>query len=245
MRAALITAAALTLAGCGGGMPLMYSAHATPAHEVTAGAGFSGTMLTSSFPVSGRADDVEALRAGALSPGIAPWIGARVGFGGGFDAGLTYGGRAVRVDGRKSFTLTDSTALSLGLGASGILPQRRKDSDLRLGGFGGELPLLVGWRSRAEIYSVWIGARGGAELVRGERQLPEDPSSPGILVNDPVSGWHAHAGGVVGLRVGFKYLFAVLEVDAAMHWARGEIAGRDVAVRQVGVAPAGALVARF
>ncbi len=242
MRPALAT---LALCGCGGGVPLMHSAHPTPEHEVTVGAGFSGTLVTSSLPVSGAQADVDELRTGALSPGIAPWVGARLGFARGFDAGLLYSGRSVRVDGRKSFELTRSLALSLGLGAAGLLPQSRRGSDLRVGGFGGDVPLLFGWRSRADVYSAWIGARGGAELLRGVRELPSDAATPEIVVNEAVNGWHAWSGGVVGLRVGFRYVFAVLEVDAAMHWARGDIAGRPVSVSQLGVAPAGALVARF
>jgi hypothetical protein len=235
----------LCCAACGGGVPLMHAAHAVPQHEVTFGAGFSGTVVTSGLPTQGAASDIEALKAGGLSPGIAPWVGARLGFGRGFDAGLIYTGRGVRVDGRKSFALTDSLALSLGAGASGLIPHHRKSEGLRVGGFGADLPILFGWRSRAEIYSVWLGARGGVELLRGQHELPADPANPDLLFNESVSGWHAFAGALAGLRVGLKHVFTVLEVDAAMHWAQGTIGDRRVRTSQLGVAPGGALIVRF
>jgi hypothetical protein len=224
----------------------MHTAHATPKHDVTFGAGFSGTVITKSLPESGAVSDVDALKTGALAPGIAPWVGGRMGFGKGFDAGLAYTGRGVRVDGRKSFDLTNSVALSVGLGASGLFPHYREALGLRIGGFGGDMPILVGWRSRAEVYSAWIGARAGAELLRGQHDLPTDPADASPLVsNEAVQGWHASAGGLVGLRVGLRFIYAVLEVDGAMHWARATIGDRVVTVSQLGLAPAGALVIRF
>jgi hypothetical protein len=239
-----LAAACLACVGCGGGVPLMHSAHATPKGDITFGAGFSGTMLVAGLAASGAPADVEIVKNAGPAPGIAPWVGARVGFGQGFDGGLSYYGRSVRLDARKSFELPSSWAVSLSLAGSGILPQRRKDLDLRVGGFGGDVPLLIGWKSRAEIYSIWLGARGGGELLNGERALPPEPGAD-LAAVEAVKGWHAWTGGVFGMRIGFRYVYAVLEVDAAMHWAHATLADRPVDVRQFGVAPAGALVAKF
>ncbi len=143
------------------------------------------------------------------------------------------------------FGAEDQAALSLGVGVSGLLPKKDDDLGSRVGGFGGDVPLLVGWRSTADIYAVWAGVRGGAELLRGQRDLPEDPTDPTALLVEDVNGWHAHAGGLLGLRVGFRYIFAVFEVGGAMHWADGTVGDVDVAIQQFSIAPAGALIGRF
>jgi hypothetical protein len=231
------------LGACGGGAPLMYGAHALAPGEVTLGAGFSGNVP----PVqpSALADDEQAVFEGALGPGLAPFVAARVGVSDSFDAGLGYTGRTVRLDGRYSFALPRSFALSLGLGASGVLPRRHDELGSRVWGFGGELPLLLGWRSSADVYAVWLGARGGAERLRGQRERAADPLAPDTIEVESLDGRHLYAGPVVGMRVGFRYLFAALELDAAMHWAEGDLGGRAVSAAQWELAPAGALIARF
>ena len=231
--------------GCGGGMPLMHAVHAVAPGDVTMGAGFSGTTAPSAVTRDGAAGDLALLDAAAVAPGLAPWVGARIGLGHDLDAGLTYGGRAVRIDGRRVFALSPTVDLSLGLGATGLLPNRNDPLALRVGGFGGDVPVLVGWRSAGEIYSVWAGARGGGERLRGQRELPLDPGTPELQRTESIAGWHSWAGGLVGLRVGFRHVFAVLEVDAAIHWATFDIAARSASASTFAVAPAGALVAKF
>jgi hypothetical protein len=66
-----------------------------------------------------------------------------------------------------------------------------------------------------------------------------------LPVTEDVSGWHQYVGGVAGVRLGFRYLFAVLEIDAAMNWASGDVGAQSAALRAFGLAPAGALVGRF
>ncbi|MBM4358304.1 MAG: hypothetical protein FJ096_09360 [Deltaproteobacteria bacterium] len=233
------------LAGCGGGVPLMHTAHPVAKGDVTFGAGFSGVTAPVTASREGTPADGELVEAASVAPGLAPWIGGRLGFGAGLDAGLTYSGRAARLDLRRAFPLTGSVDLSVGAGASALLPHRRERLGLRVGGFGADVPVLVGWRSTGEIYAAWFGLRGGAELLRGRRELASDPLSPEILVNEPVGGRHGWAGGLVGMRVGFRHVFAVLEVDAAMHWVTADVAGRAVSSSQLAVAPAAALVSRF
>jgi len=230
----------------------MHAAHALDAQEVTIGGGFSGTVaihnsggLSDSSSTTAADDADQNLKQGAFAPGLAPWVSGRLGIEGGFEAGLTYSGRAIRVDGRRAFDF-GSTALSIGIGASGLLPKRNDDYGLRVGGFGGELPLLFGWRSQADVYAAWVGARGGVEVLRGQRDLEPDPlGPPGQALSEDLSGWHAHAGGLLGFRVGFRYLFAVMELGMAMHWAEGDIGDRSSAIGQLAVSPAGALIGRF
>ena len=73
---------------------------------------------------------------------------------------------------------SSSSALSVGLGASGLLPKRQEDIGLRIGGFGGDIPILFGIRSDADLYAGWIGVRAGAELLNGVREVPSDPLDP-------------------------------------------------------------------
>ncbi len=250
---ALVLLVAVVLAGCGGGAPLMHAAHALDAQEVTVGGGFSGTVALRSSgglaeklsPTAGADDADQNLEQGAFAPGLAPWVSGRLGFDGDFDGGLTYTGRSIRIDGRRAFDFGD-TALSLGLGVSGLLPKRHDDLGLRVGGFGGDIPLLFGWRSRADIYAAWVGARGGVEVLRGKRDIEPDPlGPPDQALSEDLSGWHAHAGGLFGFRVGFRYIFAVMELGMAMHWAEGDIGGRSSTIGQLSLTPSGALVGRF
>jgi hypothetical protein len=222
----------------------MHPAHPLGEGDVTMGAGFSGTLPVEP-PLTGGVVPERLWQESAFAPGLAPWVSGRLGIDGSFDAGLTYTGRAARVDARHAWVFEESTALSLGLGGSGLLPKRDDDLALRVGGFGFDVPLLLGYMSDADIYAVWLGARGGAEYLTGQRELLADPLDPSAPLSEKIQGWHAHAGGLVGMRVGFRYVFAVLELDAAMHWARGTIGANDVTAQMFTLAPAGALIVRF
>ena len=224
----------------------MHSAHVLAPDQMEVGAGFSSEFRFA--PTKTEADPLpeRMLDQAALSPGIAPWVGARLGFAEAFEAGLAYTGRTIRLDLRHAFELGEPTALSLGLGASGVLPRRRDDIGIRAGGGGLDLPILLGWRSSADILALWVGARGGFEVLDGEHQLEIDPAAPASEpVTERVTGWHEQVGGLVGLRVGFRYVFALLELDAAMHWASGDVGEQSAALRAFGLSPAGAIVGRF
>lgn len=234
----------LSATACGGGAPLMHPAHPLPEGDVTVGAGFSGRVAIAPSALSPEDTRDRALEEGAVAPGLAPWVGGRVGIGGDWEGGVTYTGRSARADIRHAFVF-DDLALSVGLGASGLLPKRDDDLRLRVGGFGFDVPVLFGWRSDADLYSLWIGPRGGAEYLNGQQEIGADPLEPDRFLLDDVSGWHAFAGGVLGMRIGFRYVFAVLEVDGAMHWAGGSIGDEDVSVSQFAVEPGGAIVVKF
>jgi hypothetical protein len=229
---------------CGGAAPLMHTAHPMEPNEVTMGAGFSGTVAVAPSQLAADDTDARAVEEAAFSPGLAPWVGARLGFDGTFDAGLTYSARSIRVDARSAFVL-DGLDLSVGLGVSGLLPSRDDDTGTRVGGVGADLPLLIGFTSEPDIYSIYLGARGGFEHLTGDLQLAAEPTDPAAPFEEDVSGWHGQAGGLLGLRVGFRYIFAVLEVGGAMHWADVDVGADNVAVEQFALSPAGALVGRF
>src|SRR4051812_555290 len=96
-----VAASLFLVAACGGGTPLLHSAHTLPAGRVSAGAGVSGQFA---FHAGSRPppDDPEqsgfvaAVERAALAPGVAPWVGARAGLGARVEGGLAYTGRAVR-----------------------------------------------------------------------------------------------------------------------------------------------------
>jgi hypothetical protein len=248
-RLALVCVAAWAAcgAGCGGAAPLMHPAHALAEGDITVGGGFSGQVAIDPPELAPDQVAERSLESGAIAPGLSPWLGGRYGLGAGFDAGLTYSGRAVRIDGRHAFVLDDEekVALSLGLGGSALLPKRDDDLAVRVGGFGGDVPLLLGWRSTADVYSVWIGARGGVDYLNGQRELPVPPESPDAPPSEEITGWHAQAGGLLGIRIGFRHVFAVLELGATMHWAEADVGAIEVSVSQFTLSPAGAIIGRF
>ncbi len=246
-RALFLTLLGLFTSACGGAAPLMHTAHALPEDEVTVGAGFSGSINVSP-PELGPENEAEAaVEEGSVSPGFAPWVGGRLGLGGEYDAGVLYTARTIRADLRRSFPFgeDDSLAFSMGLGASGLLPKRRDDLGVRIGGFGGDIPLLFGYRSDADVYSFYLGPRFGIEYLNGQRDLPPDPLDPTVVGVESIQGWHAQAGGLMGLRIGFRYLYAAIEVAGDMHWSEATVGETDASFSVFALRPAGALIGRF
>lgn len=265
----------------------MHPAHTLPQGRVTVGAGVSGHFVT------GEADNAirrgrSAAQGGAasgdaeqrlvegtvahstLAPGIAPWVGARAGLGSQTEAGLTYSGRAVRVDGRHAFE-GRSYALSLGLGASAVLVHPGSGpppepgtmepgagrivgsvNDINLAGWGFDLPVIGGWRSTGDVVMIWLGARGGYEQVSGDVLLASTTAHDELSA--PLDGRRWFLGGLFGLAVGFQPVWVALELDANYQSASGTVqfpdeAGppdrRDAHLSGVSVTPTGALIAKF
>ncbi|AUX37265.1 MULTISPECIES: hypothetical protein [Sorangium] len=249
-------------AGCHGSGPLLHPAHVLHPGKVSVGAGLSGDMVVAGATVAppGAAGDAAATEGAAqrklseiaVSPGIAPWAGARVGIEGGNEAGLTYTGRALRLDGRHAFPLGDA-ALSIGLGASALFagapgplaePSAEGGDVGDVYGAGVDVPILLGFRSDADLYALWFGPRLGLELLGGEVRLPPAGSaSRGPLVD--ASGQHLRLGFVLGVRAGFRHVHVALEATATYHHATGEIGGTPVAIDQGTIAPGGGLTVTF
>jgi hypothetical protein len=249
------------VAGCGGGVPLLHEAHVLPPGGARAGAGFSGTFATGDASVAmGEArsaatgtttapkDTAFALGAAAaigMAPGIAPWVGARVGLPGENEAGLTYTGRVVRIDGRHAFQ-NETTALSIGPGLSlfagpGTGGDAVPNLDWTARRLGVDLPVLLGWRSSAGIVSGWGGARAGIESTTGTVTLAiQDPPRSGDLA---LTRWYF--GAVVGLAIGFRHLHAALELDASYSHVSATLAGIAAKTSGVTLSPATALILTF
>lgn len=257
---------AVSVVGCGGGAPLLHPARTLPTGDVRIASGMSANVAAGSLgddlrlardlaskdpqvpgaPGSNAAYAKGALVAAAIAPGLAPFVAARVGAGNNYEGGLAYTGRAVRVDMRRGFD-DGNVTYSVGLGLSAALYGRQQGSELpnvdlgALHGYGGDIPLLVGWESAGGIYKIWGGVRGGFERDVVET-LTSEPKAV-TLGNAPL---HLDAnrywgGGVVGLATGFRHLHVALELSAAYQVVKGTYNENNVTVRGVTLAPATAL----
>jgi len=234
--------AALCAAGtsaCGGGAPLLHPAHVLTPGNVTVGAGLSGQPVLRSLsaaPGTAEANAEAVLETRMIAPALAPWVSARVGITGSNEAGLTYTGRAARLDGRHGFKLSKSLALSAGLGGEVILAGRRDaagEPTLMAGG-GVDVPVLFGWMSTGGLYSGWIGPRAGFRWIRGEVTPTAIADATDIRV-----------GLVEGMRHGFRYFHVALEIAGDWHEVSGSVGDIDVSTSQISLTPAGALILSF
>ncbi len=268
LKAALILASLGLLGGCTGATPLLHSAHVEPQGSVIAGAGLSGQLVAGTpatallaareastegaVPTKTLADTYRkgALVVATMSPGVSPFVGARVGLGYDAEGGVAYSGRAFRVDIRRAFQTPD-WALSLGLGGHALLVRRGDDPHASLrgldlqstSGYGIDLPIVGGWRSAAGLFSLWGGARVGYDKQTGEIGLGAiDDAGTGPVDWKASRFW---GGGVLGLTAGFRHIFVSLEIDALYGSAKATAGDADIAIKGLSIAPAGALQGRF
>lgn len=246
LLSSLASAAAISLAGCGGAMPLGHPAHVLRSGKTTAGAGVAGTIAVDprTSVASPWAAQAQTL---TVAPDVSPWVSARVGLGTGFEGGLSASLRSIRLDARHAFE-TEKYALSIGVGASAVLAQRSGGGQATgVYGAGFDVPILVGWRSSSDLYSLWLGPRAGGEILGG--QLENGDAGPGS-----VSARHAFFGGLAGIRAGLRHLYVVAEFDFAYHLGAGSwtpptgaavTATESVDVSGWAVTPFGALVVSF
>ena len=231
--------------GCGGGAPLLHPAHVNSPGVVSIGAGASGQFALRS--VGGETSDSGKLETATVAPGVAPWVGGRVGIRGDNEGGLTYTGRAVRVDGRHAFDL-GGPALSIGAGASAIFPQRpgRGDDETRLYGGGVDVPVLFGLRTRSDVYALWGGLRGGFGVMGGSviSSAAPEPGEPAPGFVD-LDARHFQVGALLGMRAGFRHLHVAIELDAAYHHVDGTFGEQSLSIDQFTLTPGGALVLTF
>lgn len=257
LAVSLLAGAAL---GCGGGAPLLHPAHVLRPGVVTVGAGLSGEVALAPRvhvessgapadpavpPSAGEQAEVQDL---TVAPGVAPWVGGRVGIASDNEAGLTYTGRAVRVDGRHAFSF-GAPSLSIGLGAAAILARRPGSGNdgSSVYGVGFDVPVLLGFRSRSDVYALWFGPRAGFELLRGKlaADAPSEPDAGATATEVDVTAQHLQVGFVLGVRVGFRHVHVAVEAGAAYHRAAAELGGVALVLEQATVTPGGALLITF
>jgi hypothetical protein len=275
----------LGVAACGGAAPLLHPAHALPVNTVSAGAGVSGQFASGGVgaaidsgrsaaaqpldaPAQARAYAAGVLAKALVGPGASPWVAARVGLPENLEAGLTYTGRSIRLDGRYVSRLTDTWALSLGLGGTALLfspdstalgqgpgleapAAGEAEFNLDATGWGADLPLLIGYESFGGFVEVWGGVRVGYEALSGELLANvQDPASPRM----DASGHRLWAAGLAGLSLGVPPIWFRFELSTTAHRLSGEVeaAGPDAdrwsaraSLTAWTFTPSGALVGKF
>ncbi|MEI9940694.1 MAG: hypothetical protein WDO69_26060 [Pseudomonadota bacterium] len=253
-------AALASLSGCGGGVPLLHPAHALPAGHTAFAFGVSDRFVLGDAqhaldnarqpPPGAPSGDAQSAR-GALvalveGPAVAPYAAARIGIPGANEAGLSYSGQALRGDLRHAFEW-DKSALSAGLGVTGRgFGQSAYDlpgSDLSgAHGVGVDLPILLGYRTDADLISVWGGLRGSFDHWSGKVSL--DPSPAFELDANRVA-----LGPIFGMSLGLPpfWVSAELELDYAHVTGSLDRPGTryDAQINGWSARPAGALVAKF
>jgi hypothetical protein len=265
--------------GCGGGAPLLYPAHTLPGSSVSFAAGSSGRVALGGLAsAEDELDKAAAVRGGAVTdeeragfvrgalarfavaPGVAPFAAARVGLGQHNEAGLSYLGRGLRLDGRHAFEWPN-LALSVGLAGTGALsragdkPARTvegEDAGLRsvdvtsLSGYGFELPVVVGYRSSADVVLLWAGLRAGVERDEFDVVLVETPDEQFGSSGSATRYW---AGGLIGFGIGLKPIQVRVELDAAYESVHGNLitGGGELTADVAGLSltPAMAISAKF
>lgn len=275
---------AVASVACGGAAPLLHPAATLPVDAISVGAGVSGEFASSSVgntidrgrsAAGGNLSDPGTARAYAngvlmnalVAPGASPWVSARVGLPQGTEAGLTYTGRSLRVDGRYAFELTPGILLSIGLGASGLLispdhgapPASSTSSasnaqatfDLDAKGGGADVPVLLGCSLIDGFADVWLGPRFGVDYLWGDLRLRNsDPSAPRL----DASGSRLWAGAVAGFSLGVPPLWLRFELGATYHDVSGSLkpteAGSSPGFDNLNasgwtLAPSGAIVGKF
>lgn len=283
--AGLSWAAALFLAGCGGGAALLHPAQTLPVDSVSLGGGVTGQFGSSavntaidegrsaarqalSVPETARTYAKGVLTEALVAQGASPWVSARVGLAENTEAGLTYTGRALRLDGRYALTFAEAWTLSLGLGATGLLltPPRASprfdpstdtpgnseaEFEPSAKGWGADLPVLLGYRLLEGFGDVWFGPRLGFEHLTGNLRLAR--SDPASLRID-AAGTRLWAGLVAGFSLGIPPLWLRFELSSTYQRLSGKLeaseadSGLDFGTLEASgwtFAPSGAIVGKF
>lgn len=260
--AALATLLSVASVGCGGGAPLLHPARTLNAGDLRAMGGVSANVATGSLAedlrtareIAGRQGGPEgspeyargALVSAAVAPGLAPFVGARIGVGAAYEGGLVYTGRSVRADMRRSFD-AKNWSLSLGLGGTATLYGRQQGQDLpgvdlsSLKGYGLDLPILGGWQSDGGLYMFWFGARAGFEIDSIEKLTSEPKPVPLFPQGIRLDATRWYGGPLVGASTGFRHVHVALEIAATYNAVTGTYNDTRVSVSGFAVVPATAL----
>jgi hypothetical protein len=261
------------LVACGGGMPLLHPAHTLPPGHASGTVGASGHFLLGGVEAAIESADAEGpafegdagertaegVAASVLGePGVAPFLSARLGVTDDLEAGVAYSGRAVRLDGRYS-RQEQHVALSGGLAVELVTAHPSDDPEngqptsptltgidpSGVSGWAVSLPVIVGYRSDAELVQVWGGLRGRYEHASGEVLLAVEQYPTAELSAHAIS-----AEAIVGLAVGLPPIWVAAEVSVGYLNIHGDLepmggSANSASVDGVTVSPAGALIARF
>lgn len=258
----------LPLGACGGAPPLLHGSQVLPEGVVRGTAGFAAEFSSNplaaavasareaaSEPSSSASspDRTAILTRGvlseaALSPGLGPVFSVRVGLGSDWEAGATYGGQTLRIDGRRSFSLGSKSGLSLSGGVAARVPIRLDSEssipglDLKsLRGVGVDVPLLLGWESAGGLYRAWFGGRGGWAEYRLTTSTSEPKQYPLFPQALSLSASQWFVGPLVGFAVGFTNIHFALELEVDYQAIEGRANGVTGQVHGLSFAPSSGL----
>jgi hypothetical protein len=286
-RSPLALAFAALTSACGGATPLLHPAHTLAPGRVSFGGGASGTFLAGDAKTSldeargvmasggpTNIDEQRTLTEGTLTsvlatPGLAPWVGARVGIAERTEVGAAYTGTWMRLDARHALE-ERKLALSFGAAALVLLSHPSADPDEPAGGsssavagvdtggvygWGVNVPVIVGYRSDAEVVQAWGGLVGTFEQAFGSVVLsdatpsPNEPITPDDVVESRLNGHRISGAAVLGLAVGMEPIWVAVELTGRYFALDGTLSsdGEKVAsdLSGLSIEPAGAIFGRF
>lgn len=183
-----------------------------------------------------------AVAVATWAPGLFPWMSMRMGLGVRSEAGLAYTGQRARIDARHALEL-GKWSMSFGLGA---LLGLSHPSDVNASGtsafgsrealpgldtsgvrsFGVDAPLVIGWRSSADVARIWMGLRPGYDHGYGNLRLStQTPATRLDFHSDSLT-----VTAIAGLALGLRPLFVAFELDFGDTRAHGELLGNSTAV---------------
>lgn len=168
------------------------------------------------------------------SGGVVPRADARLGVAPHWDVGLSAVGATVRGDVRAEVVLDSRSSLrpALLLGPmvhGGPAVAEGVDTGGRLGL---SLPVLFGL-SAASLVELWVGPRLAVEHAWATGE------AAGVSQSSHLSG--LRAGGIIGLAIGFRHLWALVELTVDWETWSGAVDGVEVSASGVAWTPAFAL----
>lgn len=207
--------AGLLLVGCAPALPTWTGGSTTPRDRGDVAFGTAVRLPTGALRDLGPAPS--DYRERAEPAGFAPVALARYGVKRGLDVGLMLAGTTLRLEVRGEVSPREgSTRPTWIVGAApfvGWLPGRDVEGGREGGGLRAGLDLPA---ARAieigGLYEVWLGLRGGMELVRGDFAQAGAPTAR-------ASAFAVRAGPMLGMAIGFRRFHAFVELTAAYeHW---------------------------
>ncbi len=259
---------------CGGGLPLLHPAQVLPPGVTSLSAGMGSNWVggqanrdidaaraatAAGQPVTGLSA-APAVTAALWSPGLFPWVSMRLGFGGENEAGVAYTGQRARIDARHAF-IFGHWALSMGAGAGlGLAHPSSMNSngstfgssepiagldtsDAHAVAF--DVPVILGWRSSADIARLWFGLRPSYEHAYGNLSF----ASATMPTQTDFNANLMTVSGIVGLAMGLRPLFVAMELSIGECLARGSmsgstggVAGGSASLSAITFTPAAALI---
>ena len=266
--------AALVTVACGGGSPLLHPAQPLPPGVTSLSAGVGSQWVggranrevedANNAAASGRGPQslaaAQSVAASIYAPGLFPWVSMRLGLKYETETGVSYTGHRARIDARHAW-LKGPWAFSIGAGAGlGLAhPTASNSNGTTLGAseplsgldtsgtraVAFDVPLLVGWRSSADVARLWLGLRQTYEHVYGTLSYTQTTNTS----QSDLSANVLTTSGILGLAMGLRPLYIAMELSVGAGFAHGSLsatsgglAGGSASLSAISFTPATALI---